>query len=234
MFTVEFAGELHTVTQSLTFGRAADLCVDENVYMHRIVGEFYLDAGLWWLRNRGGRIPLTLIADDGKRVELPPGAVQALSGGGGVVRFQADRSNYELSFSGVPAAADATGMPAAADDDVPTLHFSVQLTPREVDFLVSFCTPQFSQVANRALPSYTEVAEVWGVSVKTLDNTLQNLRRKIKEAGLVGVDSVDTLVSFVMAHGLITQRDIDWGALGSPDGPRPATTGPRFGAADTS
>ena len=91
-----------------------------------------------------------------------------------------------------------------------------------------FCAPQFGQTNQRALPTYAQVAQVWGVSVKTLDNTLQSLRRKIKEAGLVGAESADALVTFVIAHGLIRQADLDWAAIGEPEGPRPAGGGPRF------
>ncbi len=203
--------------------------------MHRWVGEFLHDGRLWWLRNRGSRIPLTLISRDGKWVQLPPGATQALSEGGGVVRFQAGRSNYELTYSGVPAppggveAADADQ--GEGDEGDQTLRFQIELTPREVDYLVCFCAPQLGQSTTGAMPTYAEVAKVWGVSVKTLDNALQTLRRKIKEAGFVGADSSDALASFALTHGVIRQADLDWAALTEPEGPRPAATGPRFQAA---
>ena len=80
------------------------------------------------------------------------------------------------------------------------------------------------------MPTYAEVAQVWGVSVKTLDNALQQLRRKIREAGFVGADSSDGLASFALSHGLIRQADLDWAALGERGGDRPAAQGPRFNA----
>lgn len=224
--TVEFAGESHHVTRRLTFGRAGDLCIDDNQYMHRWVGEFFLEGDYWWLANRGSRIPLTLISGDGKWVQLPPAATQVLAGGGGVVRFRAGQANYELSYSGAPAGPGTDDNPEAADGE--TLRFKIELTPREVDYMVSFCAPQFSQATNSSLPTYAQVAEQWGVSVKTVDNALQNLRRKIREAGLTGADSSDGLASFVLAHGLIVQSDIDWAALDGLAGPRAAATGPRF------
>lgn len=227
--TVEFAGEIHVVEQSLTFGRAGDLCVDENEYMHRVVGEFVHDGRLWWLRNRGSRIPLTLISDGGKWVQLPAQASQALSEGGGVVRFRAGPANYELSYAGVPVGPDPIEVPDDDGEGTQTLRIQIELTPREVDYLVCFCASQFSQ-STTALPTYAEVAGVWGVSVKTLDNALQNLRRKIKDAGLSGAESSDGLVSFVLSHGLIGQSDLDWANLDDPEGPRPASAGPRFNA----
>ena len=223
---VDFAGEQVVVDETLTFGRAADLCIDPNDYMHRVVGEFFRDGSLWWLRNRGSRIPLTLISSDGKRVQLPPGGIQALTDGGGVVRFQAGPTTYELSYSGGRAGLGASWAPA--NDGFDTLHFDFTLTPREVDFLAVFCGPQFGKTTNRTTPTYSEVAKIWGISVKTLDNTLQNLRRKIREAGVPGVDSADALVTFSIAQGLITQADLNWAAIGEPEGPRPASDGPRF------
>lgn len=228
--TVEFAGETHHVARNLTFGRAGDLCIDENQYMHRWVGEFFLEGGYWWLANRGSRIPLTLISGDGKWVQLPPAATQALAEGSGVVRFRAGQANYELSYHGAPAGPDSGTSPESEGGDQ-TLRFKIELTPREVDYMVSFCAPQFSQVAGSSLPTYAQVASVWGVSVKTVDNALQNLRRKIREAGLTGADSSDGLAAFVLAHGLILQSDIDWAALDEIDGPRQAADGPRFSSA---
>ena len=225
--TVEFVGEVHTATDSLTFGRAAQLCIDDNEYMHRLVGEFYWSGDLWWLRNLGSRIPLTLISHDGKRVELPPGAVQALSGGGGTVRFQAGRTDYELTYRGADSQL-ASSTAASLTGPGATLHIDLELTPREVDFLVVFCAPHLGQALGGAAPSYAVVAETWGVSVKTVDNTLQNLRRKIREAGLTGADSSDALASFVIVHGLVRQADLDWARINEPDGPRPASGGPRF------
>jgi len=227
--TVEFAGEVHRVSRQLTFGRAGDLPIDDNQYMHRWVGEFLLDGGYWWLANRGSRIPLTLISGDGKWVQLPPGSTQALAEGSGVVRFRAGQANYELSYHGAPPGPGAASAPQEEGGDQ-TLRFKIELTPREVDYMVSFCAPQFSQVANSSLPTYAQVAERWGVSVKTVDNALQNLRRKIREAGLTGAESSDGLAAFMLAHGLILQSDLDWAALDEPEGPRPAADGPRFSA----
>lgn len=227
--TVEFAGEIHHVTRQLTFGRAGDLCIDDNQYMHRWVGEFLHDSGYWWLANRGSRIPLTLISGDGKWVQLPPGATQALAEGSGVVRFRAGQANYELSYHGAPPGPGSGAAPQDEGGDQ-TLRFKIELTPREVDYMVSFCAPQFSQAANNSLPSYNQVAECWGVSVKTVDNALQNLRRKIREAGLTGAESSDGLAAFMLSHGLILQSDLDWAALDEPEGPRPAADGPRFSA----
>ena len=46
---LEFCGEDHTLSpgESLSFGRAADLVIDENPYMHRVVGRFVQRGNHW-------------------------------------------------------------------------------------------------------------------------------------------------------------------------------------------
>src|SRR2546430_1271144 len=49
--TVDFVGERHVVgtDRTFTFGRAADLVIDDaNPYLHRVVGRFAWHDRLWW------------------------------------------------------------------------------------------------------------------------------------------------------------------------------------------
>jgi hypothetical protein len=59
---IEFLGEEHLVTpgESLTFGRRGDLEVDDNPFMHRVVGRFVYRQGVWWLQNHGTSIRVEL------------------------------------------------------------------------------------------------------------------------------------------------------------------------------
>ena len=81
LLTVDFAGEIHPVAGNLTFGRRADIEIDDNDYLHRVVGEFVHDGAVYWLRNVGSRIVIDLTADDGHRASLPPGSSLALTPG---------------------------------------------------------------------------------------------------------------------------------------------------------
>ena len=65
--TVDFCGELHQIDvgQSLTFGRAADLVIDDNQFLHRQVRQLAHRSGLWWLDNIGTRIPLGVLLVNG-------------------------------------------------------------------------------------------------------------------------------------------------------------------------
>ena len=96
----------------------------------------------------------------------------------------------------------------------------------DVDFLVTFAQP-ILEGTNRPLPSYRHVAATWSVADKTLDNTLQAVKRKLRNAGLSRDEPLESMVRTVVAHSLITRADLDWARLGGHP-PRPAGTGPRF------
>ena len=59
---LEFCGEDWTLGdgESLSFGRAGDLVIDDNPYLHRIVGRFVCRDGAWWLDNIGSRVTLAV------------------------------------------------------------------------------------------------------------------------------------------------------------------------------
>ena len=65
---IEYCGQVTEVApgQDLTFGRAADLIVDENPHLHRVLGRLQHWGGLWWLTNEGRSITM-VVADEGSR-----------------------------------------------------------------------------------------------------------------------------------------------------------------------
>lgn len=212
-----------------TFGRDADIDLDTNPYLHRRTGAFHRDGEVWWLVNVGSKLHLTVVGDDGTRADLPPGTRHQLTPPGGVVRVVAGRADYELRY-GI-----ADDMAAAADLDLPpsdgtqTVGLELTLTPREIDFLVTFARPHLLG-RNDPLPTYATVAETWAVSPKTLDNTLQSIKRKFRAAGLVRRDeSLDGIVQQAVRHSLVTIDDLTWADLDGP-APRPAASGQRFGS----
>lgn len=137
----------------------------------------------------------------------------------------AGRSTYEINYTlradPAPVAADL----AAPPDGTLTVQVDLALTPREVDFLVTFARPVLLGRAE-PMPTYAEVAAVWDVSPKTLDNSLQSIKRKFRAAKLVRDQGLDSVVQVAIQHSLITRDDLEW-AFGA-DTPRPAVDGPRF------
>ena len=78
---VEFLGEEYSVTpgQPFSFGRSADLSIDDNQRLHRKLGLFDFADGMWWIHNVGSLITIE-VADRNSpsRLSLAPGATMAL------------------------------------------------------------------------------------------------------------------------------------------------------------
>lgn len=213
--------------RSVTFGRDADLELDSNPFLHRRTGAFVRAGDAWWIHNVGSKLHLTVVAADGTRVELPPGTRHAIAHGTGLVRIVAGRATYEINY----LLDDEPPMPAddllePPDDGTLTVQVDLALTPREIDFLVTFARPALLGLAE-PMPTYAEVASTWDVSPKTLDNSLQSIKRKFRAAKLVRDQGLDSVVQVAIQHSLITRDDLAWAALDSGE-PRPAAAGRRF------
>jgi hypothetical protein len=221
---VEFAGERFAVSDRLTFGRAGDIELDTNRHLHRLVGEFACRDGVWWLTNLGTRVFVTHVADDGSRSDLAPGASHALTSERGTVRIAVGTARYQLDYE-MPEAG-ARQAPSPLPGDGRTVDFDAILTPREVDFLVTFARP-LMEGEHGQMPTYSEVAELWGVAPKTLDNTVQAVKRKMRNARLATDEPLEALVRVAVAHSLITAADLEWAAFDAGP-PRAAADGPRF------
>lgn len=215
---IEFVGTTFTVTESLSFGRSADLCVDEeNKYMHRVCGEFRVDGGVAWLFNRGSATRITVVAGNGTRIDLPPGERTTLSGPSGTVSFTAGPTPYELSYELVGYEVRTQAAAASGPD---TFVFGAELTNRELDYIVAFAKPRLE--GGTDVLTYAEVAQLWGVSPKTVDNTLQGLRRKLKAGGARDIDSIEALIGHLLAQGRVTRAHLDWADFDGEGGPRPS------------
>lgn len=224
--TVDFAGDVRRVRDRLTFGRAGDLVLDSDPHLHRLVGEFAREGETWWLRNLGSKLFITLVRPDGTRVELAPGASHVLVTSRGAVRVSVGQARYELRFD--TGRVEQQPPPMATAPTGATTEFDTYLTPREVDFLVTFARPIIDGT-NGPLPTYADVAHIWGVSPKTLDNTVQTIKRKMRNARLVRDEPLDTIVRVAISHSLVSAADLAWSGLVAGSA-RSAADGPRFAA----
>lgn len=96
---VEFVGERHVLQsgEQITFGRSADLEIDSNRHLHRVLGRFYDADGLWWLRNEGSVLSLTLAdVNSASTSRLAPGSAVPVTYAEAVVLFKAGPTEYEL------------------------------------------------------------------------------------------------------------------------------------------
>jgi hypothetical protein len=221
--TVEFVGEIYRPMRDLVFGRHAELSLDDNSYLHRRAGRFRLRSDTWWLENLGRRLRLTMVSSDGSVIDLQPGASSPLLGHAGEVALTAGPTRYEIEYRLERNQVDWDDTVQTGDSGADTMTYGTILTPRELDFVVVMAQGRLTGRLG-PLPSHGEIAEIWGVSHKTVDNTLQRLRAKLRKQNVTFVQSSETLVDYLVTQGLITIADLEWACIDGPGGPRPAAT----------
>lgn len=98
---VEFCGEWTTLDagEERTFGRSADILIDENRHLHRILGRFYFLNNTWWLMNEGRSITIQIAdADSRSTIALAPGSEIGLTFPNAVLKFRAGTTDYEMTL----------------------------------------------------------------------------------------------------------------------------------------
>lgn len=221
--TVRFVGEKYCPAAELTFGRQADLTLDENNFLHRRAGRFRLREGTWWLENVGGRLRLTMVSSDGSLLDLQPGSSSPLLGLSGEISVTAGPTRYTMEYELQHIQMAITDSASFRVSGADTMTYGPILTPRELDFVVVMAQGRLTGRLG-PIPSHGEIAETWGVSAKTVDNTLQRLRTKLRNQNINSVTSSETLIEYLVTQGLVSLVDLEWACLDTPDGPRPAAT----------
>ena len=99
---IDYCGEIYEVRadQEFLIGREADLCIDDNPYLHRRLVRISCHDGLWWLDNIGSRIAVTVADASGSmQARVGPGARIPLVFESAVVVFAAGPTTYEFSIT---------------------------------------------------------------------------------------------------------------------------------------
>ncbi len=224
---VQFIEQTFRPDRELSFGRNAELSLDaDNGYLHRHAGRFRLIGDIWWLENRGSRLRLKMVSSDGSVIDLHAGASSPVLGQSGIVSLVAGPTRYEVGYwmeEEPPPLFSETlrGVPVGAD----TVTYGAKLTPRELDFVVVLAQGRLTGRGG-PLPSHADIAETWGVSKKTVDNTLQRLRSKLRTKDVRFLDSSEMLVEYLVSQGLVTMHDLEWAGLDQADGPHSAAGRP--------
>jgi len=97
--TLDFLGDRRTLGpgDGLTFGRRADLVIDDNPFMHRVVGRVVHREGVWWLQNHGSSTRVRLVDPAvGVDLELAPGQQLPVTASAFLVRFRCGTTSYEI------------------------------------------------------------------------------------------------------------------------------------------
>lgn len=196
---VEFCGEEYSATaeQPLTFGRSADIDIDDNQFLHRVLGEFRMRNGLWWLHNVGSAIALSL-ADEAttSSARIAPGSTMPVAFEASTVRFEAGSVSYELSLDVVGAIdadidveSDPDTLREPPDDDDSaertTTTANLPLTEDQYALLVALARPVMDNVED--MPTNRQLAHGLGWTVTRLNRKLDGLCAKYSKAGISGL-----------------------------------------------
>lgn len=216
---VDFVGDLRDLgpDEVLTFGREADLTLDEdNQYLHRLLGRIEHRQGVWWLINTGSRVPL-VVQDLTSRsqVTLAPGREMAMTFPNAAVQFQAGRSNYEFEVSiGVENDSLLADLDDLAEDGATIGIGDLPLTEdqRRLIVVLAEATLRSSSVEIN-LPTNRAAAHRLGWTITRFNRKLDNVCERLSKAGVSGLrggvgalatDRRTTLVDHAIQSGLVT------------------------------
>ncbi len=213
---------------SLRFGRQGDLVVDENPFMHRVLGRFVHREGFWWLQNHGSRTVLTLTdADSQSQTVVAPGQQSPIVAANFLLTFTCGPSNYEL---------EGHQHVGSGDSDAPrfplgtaTMDFGVVPFSNEQHLLlVALCEPRLT--GSTASPTNQATAARIGWTITKFNRKLDAICIKLARQGVRGLrgspdslalDRRTVLIDHALQARLVTQDDL--GLL--PGEGRPASEG---------
>ena len=226
---VDFIGEVTSVApgEELTFGRQADLHIDDNRHLHRVLGRFWSRGDAWWLTNEGRAITIQIAdADSRSAVQLAPGSEIALSFPNSILRFRAGVTDYEVVVRvpdrGASDADDDEDDPLDADDDEAgeTIALGdIMLTDEQRLLLLALAEGTLRDPhSSDELPTNRAVARRLGWSITKFNRKLDNLCNRFTKLGVGGlrgsIDQLATdrrrrLVDHAIESGLIARAQLD-------------------------
>ena len=217
---VDFCGEVHEVEErsTLTFGRLGDLAIDDNPYMHRVMGQFEARHGRWWITNLGSSIVLELFdRTTHSKVSLAPTADQALPGHDVVVRFTAGPTVYEVDVRSNPVERKREFEPVAAGETISVSD--LPMTESQLLMILALAERKL-RVPQEPLkiPPTKEAAGRLGWPTTKFNRKLDNVCEKLTRAGVTGlkarpgdvaVDRRRRLVEHSISAGLVDISMLD-------------------------
>jgi hypothetical protein len=220
---LEFCGEDWSLDPSdeLTFGRSADLVIDDNPYLHRVVGRFVLRDRVWWLDNLGRSVNLTVRECGGPgHSTVGPRSSLALVHGEFTCGFAAGPTRYELAgtLGSFEWATDLLGPDGRYGST--TLDWGrVELNADQHRLLVAMCEERLLSPSDPdvPIPSNRQRAARLGWTVTKFNRKLDHLCEKLHRAGVPDVhgglgscatDRRRRVVDHALAVGLVSVADL--------------------------
>lgn len=190
---VDFCGEERALApgEELTFGRSGALEIDDNPYLHRLLGRFVARDGVWWLDHLGTRTPIAVRDAHGpSTATVAPGTCAALTHGEFSVSFSAGPTNYEVlgALEEDEWAIDLLGPEGLAGTR--TLEWGrVELNADQRLLLLAMCERPLLDpgAVDAPLPTNRQGAARLGWSLPKFNRKLDHLCEKLHRAGVLGV-----------------------------------------------
>jgi hypothetical protein len=194
---VDFCGEQHVVDpgHELRFGREAELAIDTNPYLHRVLGRFVHRDGHWWLDNLGSAIPLQLFDRSGPTTAVvAPGSAVVVTFGEFRCGFTAGRQRYELD--GALEDFELELELGEVLNGLRTLEWGVvDLNHDQRLLLTALCADRLSGAVDREgdPPANRACARRLGWSLSKFNRKLDHLCLKLSKVGVDGLHGEDGL-----------------------------------------
>lgn len=218
---ISFADERRELTpgDELTFGRIADLNIDSNRHLHRRLGLFRHNDGVWWLHNTGSLITLHLYdRDSASKATLAAGAATPLAYHRGMIRFEANMTPYQILFelNDAPAASISSN---TSSGELTQGRSSFGLNDEQRLMILALAEPRLNDrtALPSTIPTNRHVAHTLGWTSKKLDRKLDNLCSRLDRLGVIGLKGDQSalatsrrerVVDHCIAVGMVSAADL--------------------------
>ena len=220
---VLFCGEAFPAVsgRQLTIGRAGDVEIDDNPYLHRNFLVVLEEGGLWWLSNVGSTLTATVADDKGLfQAWLAPGARIPLAFNRILVWFTAGPTTYDFEvIVDNPAFVSVAPDPAEQDHAGEMTVGRVSFTADQKLLMVALCESSLSRSSpgTSQIPSSAAAAARIGWTVTRFNRKLDNVCQKLADAGTRGLhggigklasNRKSRLVEHALSTRLVTAHDL--------------------------
>lgn len=205
-------------SRPFAIGRAADLSIDDNAYLHRRLLELSFDR-FWTIANVGDRLGATISDVDGTGIHawLSPGAVLPIVMRTTDVRFTAGPSTYRITLSLSQPLMTVRSQEAELLGNK-TLA-PVELTDLQRALVVSLAEPTLRSPTKDAtvIPPSAEAARRLGWTITKFNRQLDAVCAKLDRSGVAGLHGElggsasnrrSRLVEYAIATRLVTRDDL--------------------------
>jgi len=219
---VVFVGQEMTLEpgSDLTFGRDADLVIDNNEYLHRQLGLFSFHEGAWHLHNIGSAISIEVLdSDSANHLSVTPGTAVRLPFGEGLLQFKAGRAQYQLEIRTNRITPAARASHPQGPGATMTPLSGLELTDEQRLLLVALAEMRLLDrgAPLTAIPTNQAIVARLGWSRTKYNRKLDRLCESFANSGVPGlVGSLSSkashrrvrLVEYVLNTRIITEEDL--------------------------